>query len=160
MASPKPPPPKKPRKKSVVLKPIQKEVADMLLDGTTQKVIAEQVGMSERHVRQIKTAASVRSYMGHSQQQLQDALQIHRGDIVIALLETADDAKLAADHGTMVRAYTEVAKMLGLYAPEVKQINISTGQQAMISKYEQMSDAELLQIAEGTVIDGESTRIQ
>lgn len=153
---------KKPREKSVVLKEGTKvkKVADAILDGKRPVDIAKELGISRHQVNNALNAPTVRSYMGHNQKQLQEALNIHRGDIVIALLETADEAKLAADHGTMVRAYTEVAKMLGLYAPEVKQINITTGQQAMISKYEQMSDAELLQIAEGRVIDGESTRVQ
>ncbi len=153
---------KKPRDPSVVLKEgtKMKKVADAVLDGGRPSDVARALGVSRQQVNATLNSENVKSYMGHNQKQLQDALNIHRGDIVIALLETADEAKLAADHGTMVRAYTEVAKMLGLYAPEVKQINITTGQQAMISKYEQMSDAELLQIAEGTVIDGESTRIQ
>lgn len=154
---------KKPREKSTVLKPLtetKKKVADALLDGATIKQAAAAVGLTPSSVDKMKTAKEVRSYMGNSQKQLQDALQVHRGDIVIALLSTAEKAELAADHGTMVRAYTEVAKMLGLYAPEVKQVNINMNQRAMLSKYEQMSDEELIQLTEGTVIEGESTRLQ
>lgn len=147
---------KKPRDESVVLKEGRqtKAVADALLNGDRPTDVAKALGITRQQVNNVKNAASVRSYMGNSQQQLQDALQVHRGDIVIALLSTAEKAEQAADHGTMVRAYTEIAKMLGLYAPEVKQINVTTNQRALMSKYEQMSDEELIQIAEGTVVEG------
>ena len=152
---------KKPRNPSVVVAPKEgtktKAIADAALDGKRTTDIAKDLGISRQQVTNALSAKSVRSYMGHSQEQLREAMQISRADIVLTLLDTADEAKAAADHGTMVRAYTEVAKMLGLYAPEVKQVNISTTHRAMISKYEQMSDAELMSLAEGNVIDGEFT---
>jgi hypothetical protein len=52
--------------------------------------------------------------------------------------------------------------VLGLYAPEVKKVEISGSQKRLQSKYEAMSDTELLDIIEGRVrlIEGESVRVE
>lgn len=138
----------KERKPSVVLTPKMKHIADKLLDGIPNSDVAKELGVTRVYIGQTAALAKVRTYMGNCQDELQKALQIHRGDIVIALLETAGEAKRAADHATMVRAYTEVAKMLGLYAPEVKEVHITTNQRAILSKYEAMTDEELLRLTE------------
>jgi DNA-binding XRE family transcriptional regulator len=159
MASKKLKPQPTEREPSVILKPGMKKIADALLDGKTVTEVAKDLGVSRQHVNQTKLSDNARTYMGHSQQQLADALNIKRGDIVIKLLEVAEEAQRVVDHGSAVRAYTEVAKMLGLYAPEVKELHITTNQRAIISKYEGMSDEELLQLAHNPPIEGEFTTV-
>jgi hypothetical protein len=54
--------------------------------------------------------------------------------------------------------WSETAKVLGLYAPEVKKIEMSMNQQRLQSKFESMSDADLVDIIEGRTpltIEGE-----
>ena len=70
-------------------------------------------------------------------------------------------ARMNADPTAMIKGWSEVGKILGHYAPEVKKVELSVGQQRLQSKYEAMTDEELLEIAEGrvTVLNGESTRV-
>jgi hypothetical protein len=49
----------------------------------------------------------------------------------------------------MIKGWSETAKVLGLYAPEVKKIEMSMNQKRLASKYEAMSDQELFDIIEG-----------
>ncbi len=57
----------------------------------------------------------------------------------------------------MIRGWTEIGKMLGHYAPEVKKVELSMNQRALMNKYEAMSDEELMA---GIVIEGECTTEQ
>ena len=148
------------REPSVVLKPTHKAVAEALLDGETIRAAAEAAGVTERTAYNVKNATDVREYLDKNRSELSNALQINRGEIVAGMMEAIDLAKLIADPGSMIRGYTEIAKMLGLYAPEVKEVHITMGQRAIANKYEAMSDEDLLKIAEGNVVDGEFTHVR
>jgi hypothetical protein len=87
--------------------------------------------------------------------ELADTMQISRIDVLIGMQEAIDMARLAADPMSMIRGWTEIAKMLGLYAPEVKKIEMSVTGGNILSKYETMSDEELIRIAEGRTVEGE-----
>ena len=87
-----------------------------------------------------------------------DLTTLKRLDVIQGIMESIDMARMMSDPGIMIKGWTEVAKILGHYAPEVKQINISHNQGKIRAKYEALSDEELLAIAEGVqVIDGEIT---
>ena len=64
-------------------------------------------------------------------------------------MEAINLARLGADPGTMVKGWTEIGKMLGHYAPEVKRVEITDNQKRLQSKFTAMTDAELLQVIEG-----------
>jgi hypothetical protein len=49
--------------------------------------------------------------------------------------------------------------MLGLYAPEKVEVTMTVGQRNLQSKFEVMSDEELLAIADGQFIEGECARV-
>jgi hypothetical protein len=87
--------------------------------------------------------------------ELSDALQISRSTVIEGMQDAINMAKLAADPMAMIRGWSEIAKMLGLYAPEVKKIEMSIGARNILSKYEAMSDEELIAITEGRTIEGE-----
>jgi hypothetical protein len=48
----------------------------------------------------------------------------------------------------MIRGWSEIAKLIGAYAPERKTIELSVESEALRAKYAAMSDAELLALAE------------
>lgn len=147
------------RDDSVVLKPRKQTVADALLDGATVNEAAAAVGITPRQVENMKKASDVKQYLVQNRAELSNALQLKRGDIIVGIMDAIDVAKLIADPGSMIRGYAEIAKMLGLYAPEVKKVEISMTQRAIANKYEAMSDEDLLKIAEGAVIDGECSTV-
>jgi len=146
------------RAASVVLKPVKHRVAEALLDGATVKQAAELAGIGERQVKNVKKASDVRQYLEANRAEVSNLTNLKRADIIAGVMDAIDLAKLAADPGSMIRGYAEIAKMLGLYAPEVKKVEISMGQRAIANKYEAMSDEDLLKIAEGQVIEGQFTR--
>lgn len=147
------------RDASVVLKPSKKAVADALLDGATVKKAAEAAGLCLSSAEKIKSAEDVRQYLSQSRAELANVTQLKRGDIIVGIMDAIETAKLIADPGSMIRGYAEIAKMLGLYAPEVKKVEISMTQRAIANKYEGMSDEDLLKIAEGQVVEGEFTTV-
>ncbi len=105
---------------------------------------------------------SVQRALAAARDELSSAAQITRADVIDGFMEAINMAKLAADPASMIKGWSETAKVLGLYAPEVKKLEISGNQKRMQSKYEAMSDMELLDIIEGRVklIEGESTRVE
>lgn len=87
---------------------------------------------------------------------------ITREDVVQMLLDAANMAKLMSDPTAMIAAAREIGKMLGHYAPEVKKIMTGMDQGDIKKALENMSDEELLKLANARVkvIDGESARIE
>ena len=110
----------------------------------------------------IEKTASVQAALAAARDELSSAAQITRADVIDGFMEAINMAKLAADPTAMIKGWSETAKVLGLYAPEVKKVEISGSQKRLQSKYEAMSDMELLDIIEGRVklIEGESIRVE
>lgn len=104
----------------------------------------------------------VADFIATKRAELSTALQITRADAIEGMQDAVNMAKLAGDPMSMIRGWSEIAKMLGLYAPEVKKVELSLGARNIQSKYEAMTDEELLAIAEGrtNVIDGTCERLQ
>jgi hypothetical protein len=49
----------------------------------------------------------------------------------------------------MIAGAREVGKMLGLYAPEEKKIDLTINQERLLRQYEELSDDDLLRVIEG-----------
>jgi len=60
---------------------------------------------------------------------------------------------MQGDSANVIKGWSEVAKILGHYAPEVKRIELSDNQQRIRSKFEALSDDELLAIQDASIID-------
>lgn len=166
MPAPKKAAPDKPkRKKSVVVQLSERElvVAEAVLDGKTIKAAAEEAGCTPQNASHIvRKSEDVKTYIEEHRSELRNVAQIQRADLIAGFMEAIDVARLAADPGSMIRGWTEIGKVLGLYAPEKKVVEVNPNQKLIRSKFEIMSDEELLQIAEQkvTVIDGECKTIQ
>ena len=81
--------------------------------------------------------------------ELSSAAQISRADVLDGFMEAINLARLSADPQAMIKGWTEVGKMLGYYAPEVKKLEISDNQKRLQSKFESMSDEDLMRVIEG-----------
>jgi len=82
-------------------------------------------------------------------------VEVTKEDIAFMLAEAYAMAKLMADPQAMVRAAAELGKMLGHYAPEVKKHLLGMDQETK-DAIKQLSDHDLLRLARGRVINGES----
>lgn len=121
------------RQKSILLTPIQKEQVDAVLDGKTKTM---------------PKSKSAQLAIAEARKELSSAAQLSRADVIDGFLEAINLARLGADPASMIRGWTEIGKMLGHYAPEIKKVEI-TDPNNLGAKMRAMTDAELLEIIEG-----------
>jgi phage terminase small subunit len=75
---------------------------------------------------------------------LASQLQITRQDVINGLLEGIQIARLEKLPSVMIRGYSELARMLGYFEPEVRRVELSATPGTV--HFELLSDAELLKI--------------
>lgn len=145
------------RTRSIVAERVE-QVAQAAVDGKTQVEIALEAGYATQSGAQhALKVPEVQARIKEIREDLEDTVKIKRIDVINGFLDSIEMAKLAADPGSMIRGWTEIGKMLGHYAPEVKKVELSMNQRALMNKYEAMSDEELMA---GIVIEGECTTEQ
>ena len=85
------------------------------------------------------------------------ASQVTKKKVIDGFLESIEMAKIKADPLTMIAGWREVGKMCGFYEPTKTKIEVSVQGKVLIERLNTLSDAELLQIAEGdpTILEGE-----
>lgn len=108
---------------------------------------------------QMARSETVREQLAAARRWLTDATQIRRLDVVEGIIDGIEMARMQGDSSTVIKGWAEVGKILGHYAPEKKLIELSINDQRMRSKFESMTDEELLALQKGAVIDGEATRL-
>lgn len=148
------------RPKSIVLTEMQEKMVNGLLEGKDPRRAAAEAGYasSTRNATNIAKSVAVRQAVEAARSELSSALQISRADVIDGIMEAINLARLGADPMAMIKGWTEVGKILGHYAPEVKKLEITGNQKRLQSKFEVMSDEELLRVIEGTatvVLDDE-----
>jgi phage terminase small subunit len=114
---------------------------------------ARVAGYSERSARQIGfenlTKPYIKAAIAAKEAELAQKIEIDRDTVVAGIFGAMADARSRGDAGTVIRAWCEVARLTGLDKPETVKRVISAGGEALRSKFEALSDEELLAIAEG-----------
>ena len=90
----------------------------------------------------------VQAAVAERQALVAEELEVTRQEVMRGLLDAVEIARLQADPGAMVKAWSEIARMCGYYAPERKQVDVSVSAKRMVDQFEVMSDAELLKIVQ------------
>lgn len=98
---------------------------------------------------------SVQEALDKIREQMKVDSGVTRETILEGLIDAASMAKLLSDPQAMVAAWREIGKLLGEYAPEVKKIEKGVSKQDLLRAMESMTDAELLRLSHGRVIEGE-----
>lgn len=116
---------------------------------------------SEHAGRQVEESPAVQSELAKARAAAAAEGDVTAASIVEGLRRAADMAETMSDPQAMVRAYSELGKFLGLYAPEVKKVDHNH----MIDKtsaeaIKALSDAELMRLAHGRVIDSTATEVK
>ena len=76
-------------------------------------------------------------------------LSISRENVLAGLLEAVNMGREQQNPGAMVGALREIAKLLGFFEPEVKRVEVMSGDQSsMHAKFATMTDAQLLALVE------------
>lgn len=139
------------RKKSVLTES-QAAYVEAVLDGKPKREAALEAGYAVSLVENpyiIDRSAAVKHALQSARSELSTAAQMKRADLVLLLVEAIDMGRIMGDPMAMIAGAREVGKMLGLYAPEKKEIDLTMNQARLRDKFNDMSDEELIHIIEG-----------
>lgn len=103
---------------------------------------------------QVEKSKAVSTALALARQELAQKTGITKEEVLQGLKDAAEMARVMADPQAMVRAFSEIGKMLGFYEPEKKVVEHQVGKQTM-EALRMLSDEELLKLAKGRVIEGE-----
>lgn len=132
----------------------QKAFVDFYVTCRNGAEAARRAGYSEKTARQIATEnlskPVILAAIAEKEDELKRELGIDKATVVGEFLTASKVAKSKLDAGAMIRAWVEVSKMLGLYAPEKIKVDIEAADRgcALMAKYDAMSDEELIAIIE------------
>lgn len=76
--------------------------------------------------------------------------------VLDGLLESVELAKQVADPHALTGAWREIGKMCGFYEPVKHRIDVNVTGNVTMERLKTLTDAELLELAEGEIIEGES----
>lgn len=137
------------------LTPKQRSYVDHYVICRNGAEAARRAGYSEKTARQIATEnlskPVILAAIAEKEAELKRKLDIDKDTVVAELLGTIEIAKARQDAGALIRAWVEIAKLLGLYAPEKIKVDIEAADhgRALMAKYDAMSDEQLLAIIAG-----------
>lgn len=129
------------------------------LAGKTDHAAAVAAGYPSQASSLVASSSTIRAQIEAARRWLTDTTQIKRLDVIEGVIDGIEMARMQGDAGNVIKGWTEIAKILGHYAPEVKKLELSINQQRLRSKFEALSDEELMQIAQGLTIDGTAERV-
>lgn len=150
------------RKKSTIvpeLTALQAAYVDVRAKGVKQASAAREVGILKVQAHVMEKQPDVAQALLLARASYQEAAKIERQDVVEGIKEAIEVARLQADAQGMIAGWRELAKLCGLYAPEVKRVELTLTAQRAKSKYEGLSDEQLFQIANGTIVEGTAERV-
>ena len=146
-----------PRPRSAVTEK-QAKFVEAKLHGLSDNAAAQAAGLANG--TNTSRSPTIKEQLTAARRWLTDTTQIKRLDVIEGVIDGIEIARMQGDAGNVIKGWTEVGKILGHYAPEVRKIELSLGQSQLRAKFEALSDADLLAIAEGRVINGECTQAE
>jgi len=131
----------------------QSKFVDQFVTLGSGAAAARKAGYSEKSARQIATEnlskPSIKAAIAAKQAEAAQRLEIDREAIVGGIIGAIATARQECDGANMILGYVSLAKLLGLDKPESVNGVPSTENSALQSKFDNMSDAELLAIIAG-----------
>lgn len=124
--------------------------------GVSREQSAILAGYPEGSARgaKVEKSVTVQEELEKARQQLVEFTGITKEDVAAGLLTAANLAQTMADPQAMVRAWSELGKLLGHYAPEVKK-HVHGLDEESRRALKGLPDDELHKLAKGKVIEGE-----
>ena len=144
-----------PRPRSAVTEK-QAKFVEAKLHGLSDNAAAQAAGLANG--TNASRSPTIKEQLTAARRWLTDTTQIKRLDVIEGVIDGIEIARMQGDAGNVIKGWTEVGKILGHYVPEVRKIELSLGQSQLRAKFEALSDADLLAIAEGRVLSGECTQ--
>ncbi len=95
--------------------------------------------------------ANVRQLLLSNQAETARRLELDKEKVLCGLLEAVDVARAQGDPGAMVRAWAEVARLLGYFAAEkALKVDVNITAKRVFEQMETLSDDALLEIVAGS----------
>jgi hypothetical protein len=139
-----------PRRQSEILLPAQEAFVDGVLNGLSNQAAAEAAG--RQNGSHMANVPKIQAEIAKARAMISDATTLRRVDTINGILDAIQMAKLISDPTAVIRGWVEIGKILGHYAPEVREVHVSMGQARIKSKLEGMSDEDLLRLSEEAVL--------
>jgi len=141
------------------LTPQEEMLVQNLLKGYPKSVAGKEAGYKfkdmKKGVDRILQKPIVRNRIDSLRAELSRRAKISQDDVLEGFMDAINDAKLAGDPGNQIAGWREIAKVLGYYAPERKEIEISKKQQQAQEQLAALPEDELLKLAGDDAIDCE-----
>jgi hypothetical protein len=133
------------------LNPQERAYVDARLLGLTPHQAAARANFAHPEVawpiQEAKPAVSAAIAAGF--EEAKQKFQVTREEVVDGIREGIDIAKLASDAASVIRGWSEIARICGLVAPQQTQVKVDvTTQMLLPSQYQELSDAELLRLVD------------
>lgn len=114
---------------------------------------ARRAKYKERSARQMAaenlTKPVIQAAIAAKEAEMAQQYALNKHGVVRELLAAVDIARDKLDPGNMIRAWVEIAKILGIYAPETVKVEEHAENEVLEAKFAAMSDYELMAIARG-----------
>jgi phage terminase small subunit len=142
------------------LTPKQQLFVDAILAGMTPIQAAKAAGTTKHLQSAASSMASsltVQRAIEKGRADFEKANLMTKKRVMDGFLEAIDVARLQADSVAMTGGWREIAKMCGYYEPTKHKLEVSVNGQVVIQKLQQLTDEQLLQLADGEAdaLDGE-----
>jgi len=126
-------------------------VSEYLVDGVgSQAAIRAGVAPSGAHVWASRALRIAKVAEALQARQAADAarLSLQREDVLNGLLQAIEQGRLQSNPMAMIRGWVEIAKLMGLVAPERVKVDLNVQGQVEMGRLNQLSDSELLKMIE------------
>jgi hypothetical protein len=143
------------------LTPRQRKIAEFVGQGMSWRAAAQHVGMRNNETAW-KSDPRMHEVIREEQAKYAKQAELKREDIIQGLKDAVDLAKMMSDPHALIKAWAELGRLCGFYAPEVKKLDISVTSKRVISQLEQLSERELLELANeelGATFEGHFRRL-
>jgi hypothetical protein len=133
----------------------EKLLAEAIFGGLPQSVAKKHAGYAASAVvKNIMEKSNVAKYFKYLSITSKKKVHYTRESIAEGIAEAIEDAKLIGDPMAQIRGWTEIGKMYGHYAPEVKRIEVTTSQQQLLDQVGSAPVEELVELAEAPALEG------
>ena len=127
-------------------------VQEFLVDSNAAGA-ARRAGYSPRSARvngpRMLSNAAVREALAAGQQAEAERLQLDRQRVLAGLMEAVATARAHGDPGAMIRAWAEIGRLMGFYAPERRAVEVTATTRRFITQRETLPDEQLLAMVAG-----------
>jgi hypothetical protein len=128
-------------------------VESMML-GNTVAQAARDAGVSGSTAANRLRSDEVKAKLNEARNEIESSISIKRLDVMNIFLEAVDMARMMSDPSQMINGADKIARMMGYYEPEQVKVDVSVNYDGALRKIRELSDTQLLELAEGRVIEG------